>query len=144
MKRILLISFTAIFLLSACGSETETKPTNTVPDENANVNEATPSPELGGTLVLSGTSESLTIPCNQREVELDEDTTANTYTLTGECKKLLVDGVSNRIYVDKVGEIEVLGASNKVYYGEGLDGKAPKIRKKGTSLIVEKQKAKEE
>ncbi len=143
MKKIIVISLAAIFLISACGSESETKRANTAPVEDSNVNEAKPTPEMGGILVLSGTSESLMIPCNGREVELDEDTTANTYTLTGECKKLVVDGVSNRVYVDKVGEIQVVGASNKVYYGEGLDGKEPKITKKGTSLIVEKQKAKE-
>ena len=93
-----------------------------------------------GPLILSGTSESRTIPCNGREVELLEDATANTYTLTGSCKKLTVDGVSNKVNVEKVGEISVKGTSNKVVYVEGLDGKKPKITKSGVSTAVDSLK----
>ncbi len=91
-------------------------------------------------LVLSGTSESRTIPCGGREVEVVEDATANSYTLTGECKKLTVDGVSNKVSVEKVGEISVKGTSNKVTYVEGLDGKKPKITKSGISTAVDSVK----
>jgi hypothetical protein len=91
----------------------------------------------GGKLILDGTGESTTIPCNGREVEVDENSTANSYTLTGECKKITVDGVSNKIKVDKVGEIVVRGVSNTVTYGEGLNGGKPKISKSGRSAVVE-------
>ena len=70
--------------------------------------------------------------------------TASRYTLTGECKKLVVDGVSNVINVEKVGEIVVSGTSNKVFYTEGLNGKKPKITKNGTSTSVESKKSLEE
>ncbi len=100
-------------------------------------------------LILAGTSEIRTIPCGGREVEVVEDSTANSYTLTGECKKLTVDGVSNKINVEKVGEISVKGTSNEVTYSEGIDGNKPKITKTGVSTEVfslkelEKKKAAE-
>jgi len=92
-------------------------------------------------LILSGTSEISTYPCNGREIEVDESTTANNYTLTGECKKLTVDGVSNTVNVEKVGEIVVKGTSNKVIYVEGLGGKKPKITKSGVSTAVDSKKS---
>ncbi len=88
-------------------------------------------------LVLSGSGESATYPCNGREVEVEESATASSYTLTGECKKLTVDGVSVTVNVEKVGEIVVIGVSNKVIYGEGIGGKKPKITKSGTSTSAE-------
>ena len=98
----------------------------------------------GAKLVLSGTGESATYPCHGREIEVEESATASRYTLTGECKKLTVDGVSNVIDVEKVGEIAVSGTSNKVVYGEGLNGKKPKITKSGTSTAVDSKKSLEE
>lgn len=91
----------------------------------------------GEKLILNGSSESATHACNGREVEVRETATANTYMLTGECKKITVDGVSNTINVEKVGEISVTGVSNKITYGEGIGGKKPKITKSGTSTFVE-------
>lgn len=100
--------------------------------------------ETGGTLILSGTGEIATYPCNGREVEIEEEATANSYTLTGECKKLTVAGVSNKITVEKVGEIVARGISNQITYGEGIGGKPPKISKSGTSNSVESKKAEAE
>ena len=98
----------------------------------------------GAKLILSGTGESATYPCNGREIEVEKSATASRYTLTGECKKLVVDGVSNVINVEKVGEIVVSGTSNKIIYSEGLNGKKPKITKSGTSTSVDSKKSLEE
>lgn len=92
-------------------------------------------------LILSETSDYKTIPCNGREIEVSEDATASSYKLTGECKKITVAGVSNKVTVDKVGEIVVSGSSNKVIYGEGIDGKKPKITKTGASTSVDSMEA---
>ncbi len=89
------------------------------------------------TLILSGSGESATHPCNGREVEIEESVTASNYTLTGECKKVSVDGVTVTVNVEKVGEIVVKGISNRVIYGEGIGGKKPKITKSGTSTFAE-------
>lgn len=88
-------------------------------------------------LILSGSGESTTHACNGREVEVEESATAISYNLTGECKKLTVDGVSVTVNVEKVGEIVVKGVSNKVVYVEGIGGKKPKITKSGTSTSAE-------
>lgn len=87
-------------------------------------------------LVLTNSGESATFPCGGREVEVDESVTASNYTLTGECKKLTVDGVTVTVTVEKVGEIVATGVSNKVVYGEGVNGKKPKITKSGPSVWV--------
>ena len=97
----------------------------------------------GAPLILSGTGEVKIIPCNGREIEIEEAATANTYTFTGECKKLKVDGVSNKIRVDRVGEISVIGISNSVVYGEGLKNQKPKIQKSGKDTSVETVKENE-
>jgi len=91
-------------------------------------------------LILSEVSDNKTVPCNNREIEISEDSTASNYKLTGECKKVTVAGVSNKVTVEKVGEIVVSGSSNKVVYGEGLDGKKPKITKTGVGTAVDSQK----
>lgn len=109
-------------------------------DENS-ANTKTETINSNEPLVLSGTSESATFLCGGREVEIVEDATANTYNLTGECKKLTVGGVSNTVNVEKVGEISVAGISNKVIYGEGLNGKSPKIKKDGPSTSVDSKKS---
>lgn len=111
------------------------------PIESKNSNSKTSKTQTAK-LVLNSTAETATIPCEGREVEFEENATANSYTLTGECKKLSVDGVSNKVTVEKVGEISVKGISNKVIYGEGLDGKKPKITKSGTSTSVDSVTAK--
>ena len=88
-------------------------------------------------LVLIGSGEATTYPCNGREVEIEESATAINYTFTGECKKITVDGVSVTVNVEKVGEIVVKGVSNRVIYSEGIGGKKPKITKSGTSTFAE-------
>lgn len=95
-------------------------------------------------LILDGTSENAMYDCNGREVEIGKDATASNYTLKGECKKLTVDGVSNTVNVEKVGEISVLGVSNTVIYGEGLGGKKPKIKKSGVSASIDSMKSAQE
>ena len=81
--------------------------------------------------------ETAAYKCNGKEVEVGG--TANIVNLTGECKKVTVAGVSNKVNVEKVGEINVSGISNKVTYGEGMNGKKPKISKSGTSTSVDKK-----
>lgn len=166
MKLKVLIFFISGLLVSACGyklpdMKAADNSTNSVAQTNQNAknqsseNKAGTNAEAvnknstvsntesddtgGGKLILSGTGEAATHPCGGREVEVKETATSSTYTLTGECKKLTVDGVSNKIKVDKVGEISAAGVSNIVTYGEGIGGKKPKITisKSGTSLTVE-------
>lgn len=141
MKINLNILLLIIIFLAACAGEV---PENSNADENANSananaveNKEEPVME-GDLLFLEETGETAAYECKKREVEISG--TANNFNLTGECKKLTVSGVSNKVKVEKVGEIIVKGNSNKVTYGEGLDGKEPKITKDGISPTVEKIK----
>jgi hypothetical protein len=111
--------------------------TNTTPQKSEAQLEAEKKLLTDDPLILSEVSDFKTIPCNNREIEISEDATASNYKLTGDCKKVTVAGVSNKVTVDKVGEIIVSGSSNKVVYSEGLDGKKPKITKSGISTSVD-------
>lgn len=142
MKQLSVFLLAFSFIISGCSSESSLTKKKESNSNTANVGSSTP--EIGGTLLLADTGKFETIACNQRDVELDAESTANTYTLTGECKTLVVDGVSNKVFVEKVGEIEVKGISNKVYYKSGIDGEKPKIKKEGTSTIVEQEKEKDD
>lgn len=93
----------------------------------------------GGELLISDTGINATYDCKNREVELDKDTTANSVTLTGTCKKVTVDGVSNKVFVEQVGQIIVRGVSNKVVYESGIGGGEPKISVSGTSTSAKKK-----
>lgn len=150
MKSKLLIFLVGGLICSACNyNSLETKPAansaNSTSQNSKNQSNqvvATNSNQENGNsddgkLILTGTSQSASYPCNGREVEIDEDTTTGKYTLTGECKKLTVDGVASTVTVEKVGEIVVKGVSNKVIYGEGIGGKKPKITNTGSSTRVE-------
>ncbi|MEZ5346207.1 MAG: DUF3060 domain-containing protein [Pyrinomonadaceae bacterium] len=142
MKQFFILILAVGLAAAACGSESS--PTKKDENNSNAANTSSSTPEMGGTLLLTDTGKFETISCNQRDVELDSESTANTYTFTGECKTLIVDGVSNKVYVEKVGSIDVKGISNKVFYKSGLDGEKPKIKKEGTSTIVEQEKEKDE
>lgn len=128
-------------VLTNQNTNTQSNNLNNAQQANKNagaVNSKTDSGDTGETkLVLIGSGESTTYPCNGREVEIEESATAISYTFTGECKKITVDGVSVTVNVEKVSEIVVTGVSNRVIYGEGIGGKKPKITKSGTSTFAE-------
>ena len=153
MKSKLLIFLIGGLIWSACNYKPlETKPAensaNSQTQTNQNSKNQSNQQENGNNsgekLILTGTSQSASYPCNGREVEIDEDTTAGKYTLTGECKKLVVDGVSSTVRVEKVGEIVVKGVSNRVIYGEGIGGKKPKITKSDATTATVESKAEAE
>lgn len=136
-----LLTFACLFFIG-CNYNIPQNPvveenTNTKPQKSEAQLEAEKRLLTEDPLILSEVSDFQTIPCNNREIEITEDATASNYKLTGECKKITVAGVSNKVTVDKVGEIVVSGSSNKVVYGEGLDGKKPKITKTGISTSVD-------
>lgn len=88
-------------------------------------------------LTLKGMNENKTIACEGRRVLANGS--GNNYTFTGECEALLVNGTGQKITVEKVGRINVNGTGNKVFYGEGSDGKEPRISKVGTGNSVTKK-----
>lgn len=139
MKQKFFLFFVGILLLAGCSSE-QPKNTNAQANQNA-ANKANVNPNLvGDKLIFSGTGESVVTQCDGREVEITADATSGSYTFKGECKKITVEGVSIDVTAEKVGEIVVDGTSVNVTYNEGLDGKKPKISKKGASTFVQSKK----
>ncbi|MFV0390074.1 MAG: DUF3060 domain-containing protein [Pyrinomonadaceae bacterium] len=138
MKKLAILLF--VVILFGCSAEDKTG--NQTAENNA-VNVSPTVEEETGPLILSQTGNNGFYKCNGREVEVTKDASSNDYRLTGECKSLKVDGVSNIIDVDKVGKIEVRGTSNKIYYKELVDGKKPEIKIAGVNNEV-KQDSKAE
>jgi len=153
MKSKILTFFIGSIFLLGCGGD---EPANTNVNLNANIANANTNANANAAdalpekLFVSGVGVTLIEDCKGREIEFDEDSTGNDYTFRGECKNLTVNGVANKVSVEKVGEITVAGVSNKVVYVSGLDGKKPKINKSGkdtsvdTKEIAEKNKKQKE
>jgi len=76
------------------------------------------------------------INCGGGSVSITGD--QNDVTLTGECDTLSIDGNANLVNVEAVAHITTRGNRNKVYWGKGVGGKAPKISNPGTANIIEK------
>lgn len=142
MKFYLFLTLIICLFFAACNYNV---PQNPIAEENTNAAPQKSEAQLAeekrieteDPLILSDVSDIRTIPCNNREIEITDDATSSNIKLTGECRKITVAGVSNRVTVDKVGEIVVSGSSNKVVYTEGLDGKKPKITKTGVSTSID-------
>ncbi len=142
MKSKILIFFIGTVFLYGCAAD-ETANINANANSNtaninANVNDAPPEK-----LIISDVGRTSIQDCKNREVEFDEDSTGNNFVFRGECKNLTVNGVANKIEVEKVGEITVAGVSNKVIYGAGLDDKKPKINKSGKDTAVDSKESAE-
>lgn len=146
MKSKVLTFYIGGVFLFGCGGD---KPANSNANlnantGNANTNTSEKSPDVSREkLVISGVGATLTQNCDGREVEFDEDAIGNNYIFRGECKKLTVLGVANKVEVEKVGEIVVAGVSNKIVYVAGLENKKPKISKTGKDTSVESKEISE-
>lgn len=93
--------------------------------------------DAGESLSLKGVGETKTVACNGRKIMING--TKNDYTLTGECPRVLVNGASQTVSIEKAGTINVNGANNAVKYSEGIGGKTPRISKAGVNNSVDKK-----
>ncbi|MCV7089621.1 DUF3060 domain-containing protein [Mycobacterium interjectum] len=83
-----------------------------------------------GNLIMINGGAKDTIDCNNGSLKLDGDN--NTYTVTGNCRRLEVFGSANKVTVDSADTISVIGDDNAVIYHSG----APTINKTGNNDIV--------
>lgn len=83
-----------------------------------------------GTLQVSGTGTTKTIPCNDGYLSVSGET--NTITVTGHCTSVSVSGNGNRVAVDSTDAVSASGIANVVTYHWG----SPKIVNAGTANIV--------
>jgi hypothetical protein len=84
-----------------------------------------------GTLQVSGTDTTKTVPCNGGYLSVSGVT--NTITVTGHCTSVSVSGNGNRITIDSTDAISTSGKGNVVTYHWG----SPKIANTGTSNTVQ-------
>ncbi|HET9140726.1 DUF3060 domain-containing protein [Actinophytocola sp.] len=70
-----------------------------------------------GTVTLTESGQSKTIPCDGRTVAINGS--ANKYTFTGECAAVNVNGARNEIRIATATEISVNGSFNKVTWSAG-------------------------
>jgi len=84
-----------------------------------------------GTLQVSGTGTTKTIPCNDGYLSVSGVT--NTITVTGHCTSLNVSGSGNHVTVDSTDAVSTSGIGNVVTYHWG----SPKIVNAGTSNTVQ-------
>jgi len=83
-----------------------------------------------GTLQVSGTGNTKTIPCNDGYLSVTGAT--NTIIVTGHCTSVSVSGNGNHVVVDSTDAVSTSGTSNVVTYHWG----SPKIVNAGTANTV--------
>jgi hypothetical protein len=84
-----------------------------------------------GTLQVSGTGTTKTIPCNGGYLSVSGRT--NTITATGHCTSVSVAGQGNHVTIDSTDAISASGTGNVVTYHWG----SPKIANAGASNTVQ-------
>lgn len=83
-----------------------------------------------GTLQVSGSGTTKTVPCNSGYLSVSGVT--NTITISGHCTSVSVAGKGNRVMIDSADAISISGTGNVVTYHWG----SPKIANTGTSNTV--------
>ncbi|CAM3251577.1 DUF3060 domain-containing protein [Mycobacterium colombiense] len=91
-------------------------PSTTVPDS--------------GTLQVSGTGMTKTIPCHAGYLSVSGQ--KNAITLTGHCTSVSVSGSGNRVAVDSADAVSASGTGNVLLYHWG----SPKVDNVGTANVV--------
>jgi len=85
-----------------------------------------------GTLQVSGTGTTKTVPCNDGYLSVSG--VANTVTVTGHCTSLSVSGNGNHVSIDSTDAVSTSGVGNVVTYHSG----SPKIVDAGTSNTIQR------
>jgi hypothetical protein len=84
-----------------------------------------------GTLQVSGTRTTKTVPCNDGYLSVSG--VSNTVTVTGHCTSVSVSGDDNHVTIDSTDAVSTSGTANVVTYHWG----SPKIVNAGTSNTVQ-------
>ncbi|MEB4208446.1 DUF3060 domain-containing protein [Mycobacterium sp. 94-17] len=83
-----------------------------------------------GTLQVSGTGTTKTIPCHLGYLSVSGK--QNTLTLTGHCTSVSVSGSGNRVTVDSADAVSASGTGNSVVYHWG----SPRVVNTGAANVV--------
>ena len=91
---------------------------------------ATGQQQAGATLDISGSDSQETHRCSPK-TEVNISGSDNDITLTGECKKVSVNGSTNKVQVEAVAAIEVTGSENQITWKRAVGAKKPKVTRTG-------------
>jgi len=79
------------------------------------------------TVAINDSNQKLQLRLNRKRCVVNGG--SNVIRVEGECAELLVNGTGNKIWVDKVDGVRVLGANNTVTYESGVSAAKPEMVK---------------
>ncbi|WP_375768778.1 DUF3060 domain-containing protein [Archangium gephyra] len=92
--------------------------------------------EAAGTeLEISGSGSQESHRCSPK-TEVNISGSDNDITLTGECKRVSVNGSTNKVKVEAVATIDVTGSDNQVTWKRAVGAKKPKVNRTGSNNKV--------
>jgi DUF3060 family protein len=129
--------------VKADGSGVDTRTGGTVVEARDTVVEAQDEDEdaqggeeaAGAQLEISSSGNTETHRCSPK-TEVSISGSENEITLTGECKSVSVSGADNKVKVEAVGTITVVGSGNEVLWKKAVGGKKPKVSRTGVDNKV--------
>ncbi|SHL91411.1 DUF3060 domain-containing protein [Chryseobacterium contaminans] len=129
MESIKKVGIIAILLLGTGTAFSQTRKTESIKGvEQSN----------GKTIQVDGVGHTLNYTLNGGNVEVAGGD--NTVTVKGSAKKVSVSGTGNKIYIDKVDNVDIEGGSNTVYYrSSGTKSGKPNASLTGVGNKVVKQ-----
>jgi len=84
-----------------------------------------PAAFASGAIIVGENNGSRVIRCNGQDVEVDGN--QNTITLSGNCAVILVKGNHNRVAVESVAWLRLIGSDNQVSWARGAGGRQPSV-----------------
>jgi len=84
-----------------------------------------PAAFASGAIIVGENNGDRVIRCNGRDVEVDGN--QNTITLSGNCAVILVKGNHNRVAVESVAWLRLIGNDNQVSWARGVRGRQPNV-----------------
>lgn len=93
-----------------------------------------PAAFASGAIIVGENNGGRVIRCNGRDVEVDGN--QNTITLSGNCAVILVKGNHNRVAVESVAWLRLIGNDNQVSWARGVGGRQPSVVDVGSRNTV--------
>jgi len=84
-----------------------------------------PTAFASGAIIVGENNGRRVIRCNGQDVEVDGN--QNTITLSGNCAVILVKGNHNRVAVESVAWLRLIGSDNQVSWARGAGGRPPSV-----------------
>ena len=93
-----------------------------------------PAAFASGAIIVGENNGDQVTRCNGRDVEVDGN--QNTISLSGDCAKVIVKGNHNRVSVESVAWLRLIGNDNQVSWARGVGGRPPSVVDVGARNLV--------